>query len=395
MGGTFNPIHNAHLMMAQAAYEQYELDEVWFMPSRNPPHKEKEKIASDSHRKRMIQHAIDEIPYFIFSDMELKREGLTYTCDTLELLHRQQPEAAFYFILGGDSLQNFSDWYHPEKIVSLCTILAASRDGLSDRETEKLCIDLSQQFGGEIFPVRMPQLCISSAMIRKRLAKGMSAVGCCPEKVVQYIELHELYGTAMKAPPYKERDIMAWLAASLRPKRYRHTLGVAYTAANLAVCHGADPKRARLAGLLHDCAKYYTDEEMYTLCSDYGISLNRAEQVNAALVHSKLGAHLARIRFGMKDEELCSAISFHTTGRPGMTTLEKIIYLADYIEPYRKMNCLPYSLDEIRQACFCNLNEGLRMTLRNTVSYLERSGETMDPATMETYQYYRTHHGKE
>lgn len=394
MGGTFNPIHNAHLMMAQAAYEQYELDEVWFMPSRNPPHKEKTNIISDQHRKRMVQHAIDEIPYFVFSDMELRRDGTTYTCDTLELLHQQHPEAAFYFILGGDSLQSLQTWYHPEKIVSLCTILAASREGLTDQETAQLCTSLSQQYGGNIRPVRMPQFCISSAMIRERLAGGESAVGYCPEKVVRYMELHELYGTTVKNKPYKEKEILSCLSATLRPKRYRHTLGVAYTAANLAVCHGVDPKRARLAGLLHDCAKYYTDAEMYALCDEYCIILNSSEQKNAALVHSKLGARLAEYRFGMKDEEICSAISFHTTGKPGMTSLEKIIYLADYIEPYRKMDCRPYSLDEIRQACFCDLDEGLQMTLRNTISYLDRSGLPIDPATMETYEYYRTHHRK-
>ena len=98
MGGTFNPIHNAHLMMAQAAYEQYKLDEVWFMPSKNPPHKQKQDILSDEHRKRMIQFAIDEIPHFVFSDMELKRQGTTYTCDTLEQLHKDLPEAEIYFI---------------------------------------------------------------------------------------------------------------------------------------------------------------------------------------------------------------------------------------------------------------------------------------------------------
>lgn len=394
MGGTFNPIHNAHLMMAQAAYEQYELDEVWFMPSGNPPHKQKTNIASGHHRKRMVQHAIDEIPHFIFSDLELQREGLTYTCDTLEFLHSQRPELQIYFILGGDSLQGFHDWYQPEKIVNLCTVLATSREGVSDPETEALCRELSRRLQGTILPVRMPQFRISSAMIRERLANGQAADGLCPEKVVRYIELHGLYGTVMANKPCRDKELLACLSATLRPKRYRHTLGVAYTAANLAVCHGVDSKRARLAGLLHDCAKYYTDEEMYILCEENGLHLNPAEQKNPALVHSKLGACLAHDRFGVNDEEVCSAISYHTTGRPGMTALEKIIYLADYIEPYRKMDCRPYSLDEIRRTCFHDLNKGLQMTLRNTVSYLESSGMTMDPVTMETYQYYQNTSGK-
>lgn len=388
MGGTFNPIHNAHLMMAQAAYEQYKLNEVWFMPSGNPPHKQKQDIVSDHHRKRMIQFAIDEIPHFVFSDMELKRGGTTYTCDTLDQIHRELPEAEIYFILGGDSLQDFEKWYQPEKIVRLCTILAASREGLTDQETKDLCSSLSQRLKGKILPVIMPQFRISSAIIRDRLGKGQSVAGYCPEKVVRYMDLHGLYGAVMPQKPCKEKEMLACLAATLRPKRYRHTLGVAYTAANLAVCHGVDPERARVAGLLHDCAKYLSDKEMYTLCDKQGIVLSPSEQSNPALVHSKLGAHLARTRYGIEDDEICSAISCHTTGKPGMTELEKIIFLADYMEPHRNMNCRPYSLDEVRKASFLNLDKGLQRTLRNTVEYLERCEMTVDPTTLETYRYY-------
>ena len=388
MGGTFNPIHNAHLMMAQAAYEQYKLDEVWFMPSKNPPHKQKQDILSDEHRKRMIQFAIDEIPHFVFSDMELKSQGTTYTCDTLEQLHKDLPGAEIYFILGGDSLQDFESWYQPEKIVQLCTILAASREGLSDQETQELCSKLSRKLKGNIYPVSMPQFRISSAIIRERLVRGKSAQGYCPEKVVRYMELHGLYGAAIPHKAYQEKDILACLSSTLRPKRYRHTLGVAYTASNLAVCHGVNPKRARMAGLLHDCGKYLSDSEMYALCEEYGVSLSRAEQSNPALVHSKLGAYLAKERYGIDDEEIASAISCHTTGKPGMTDLEKIIFLSDYIEPYRNMDCRPYSLEEVRKACFSDLNKGLKMTLHNTVSYLEKCEMTVDPTTMETYQYY-------
>lgn len=115
MGGTFNPIHNAHLMMAQAAYEQYELDEVWFMPSKNPPHKSQSEIVSEEHRSRMVQFAIDDSKHFLFSDIELKRQGTTYTCETLAQCVEEFSDTRFYFILGGDSLCHFEQWYHPEK----------------------------------------------------------------------------------------------------------------------------------------------------------------------------------------------------------------------------------------------------------------------------------------
>ena len=130
MGGTFNPIHNAHLMMAEAAYEQYGLDEVWFMPSKIPPHKDSREIVSEEHRSRMIQFAIDDYKHFLLSDMELKREGVTYTCETLQQCLNEFPEDHFYFILGGDSLCDFEKWCHPEKIARMCTILSVSRGSM-------------------------------------------------------------------------------------------------------------------------------------------------------------------------------------------------------------------------------------------------------------------------
>ncbi len=393
MGGTFNPIHNAHLMMAQAAYEQFDLDEVRFMPSKNPPHKKKEEIVSEEHRRRMIQFAIDDIPYFKFSDMELNRTGITYTYDTLKQIHKELPDAEIYFILGGDSLLEFETWYHPEEIAALCTILAVPREGLTETESEELCRKLSRKFKGDFYPVFMPQFCISSAIMRKRLKTGKSVVGYAPKKVVQYINRHGLYGVPILKKSYSEKEISSSLESILRPKRYRHTLGVAHTAANLAVCHGVDPKRAKIAGLLHDCAKYLSSDEMYEMCNQYHISLNPIEQKNPALLHSRLGAYFAKERYGIEDDEIISAIACHTTGKPNMTNLEKIIYIADYIEPNRNMKAAYYSMDKIRKTCFSDLDKGLEMILYNNILYFKESGIETDPATVETYQYYKTKKG--
>lgn len=392
MGGTFNPIHNAHIMMAQAAYEQYDLDEVWFMPSKNPPHKKKSEIASDEHRKRMVQLAIDGISYFRFSDLELKREGTTYTSDTLQQIHQEMPDAELYFILGGDSLEGLDGWHEPHIILKHCTILAVPRGQLDDKGIKKLCKKQGNKFGGDIYPIPMNHIQISSEQIRTRLQKGQSAVAFCPEKVVNYIRLHGLYGSKI-LQLQKERvdkELLTCLSSTLRPKRYTHTLGVAYTASALAFCHDVEPERARLAGMLHDCAKYLTGEEMLALCRTYGIELNPAEQANTALIHSKLGAYLARKRYGVRDEEILSAIRYHTTGKPDMTTLEKIIYIADYIEPERHMDCSPYSLAEIRQISFQNLDEGLLMILTNGVQYLQNANSIVDEMTSKTYEYYQS-----
>lgn len=392
MGGTFNPIHNAHLMMAEAAYEQYGLDEVWFMPSKIPPHKDSREIVSEEHRSRMIQFAIDDYKHFLLSDMELKREGVTYTCETLQQCLNEFPEDHFYFILGGDSLCDFEKWCHPEKIARMCTILSVSRGSMGQEELAQRCKNLSDQYDAEVFPVRMPTIDISSEMIRNRLTRGESIAGYLPETVLHYIELHSLYGTCIKKDTGKEKELLACLQATLRPQRYMHTLGVAVTAANLAACHMTDQedeKRARRAGLLHDCAKYLTPSEGIALCQKYEIHLSKVEKENPALIHGKLGAYLAKKRYGVKDKEVCSAIECHTTGKPHMTTLEKIIYVADYIEPRRKMDCIPYSLAQIRRECFRDLDKGLMMILTNTVQYLQKSNELIDEMTLQTYQYYK------
>lgn len=391
MGGTFNPIHNAHLMMAQAACEQFQLDKVWFMPLKKPPHKNEDEIVSEEHRCRMVQFAIDGINQFSLSDIELKRKGTTYTCETLAQCVEEYPETKFYFILGGDSLKDFDKWFRPQEIVRLCTVLAVSRGTMSEEGLRHRCQELSERFDGDFLPVFMPTVSISSAEIRGRLLRHESVAGYVPEKVHRYIGIHGLYGADFHSFAKKERELLADLGATLRSERYLHTLGVAYTAANLAACFmegEEEVKKARKAGLLHDCAKYLTNHEMLTLCDKYGVMLTQCERENPALIHGKLGAYLAKHRYGMGDD-ICLAIACHTTGKPHMTTLEKILYVADYIEPKRKMNSKPYSLSEVRKQCFHDLEQGLLMVLENTLNYLQRTNTPIDELTFETYNYYK------
>ena len=394
MGGTFNPIHNVHLSMAEEARTQYQLDEIRFMPSKNPPHKNKQGIAADSHRKRMIQHAIQNYPYFSFSDLELKREGTTFTRDTLAYLTETCPEDQFYFILGGDSLASLESWKEPAFIFSHCHILAANRGDVSEDKITEWIHYYKEKYGANISEIQMPSQRISSEMIRSKLASGCDVSTYCPIPVTQYIRFHGLYGCdrlIQEEPehPMKVADMYTCLSACLKPKRYIHTLGVAMTAANLAEVHGCDSTRAYTAGLLHDCAKYLTGKEQITACQSAGIPLSKIELENTALIHGKLGAYIARTKYGVQDKEILSAITCHTTGKPKMTLLEKIIYLADYMEPGRAMNCKPYSLTQIRGTSFENIDKALCMVLECSVKYLEKSGVPIDPQTMETYKYYR------
>lgn len=360
------------------------------MPSNHPPHKEESDIVSNEHRQRMIQFAISCCKKFRFSDFEYSRPGTTYTSDTLSLLHESYPDTQFYFIMGEDSLRDFDSWHEPEQIAARCRILVCSREG---RSLMELCEKMNQKYGSVFSAFYIPASCISSSYIREQLQEGILPYGQLPPQVLSYIRLHGLYHTkpwcinASKDSAMKQ--LIPMLQSSLRPKRFLHTLGVADTASNLAVVHGVNPQNARLAGMLHDCAKYLTDTEMIALCEKKHIHLTDFECSTPALIHSKLGVFVARERYGVEDSAILSAIACHTTGKPDMTSLEKIVFIADYIEPGRKMDCSPHSLKKIRQTSFQDLDQSLILILENTIHYLTKEKLPVDPVSKETYLYYK------
>lgn len=168
--------------------------------------------------------------------------------------------------------------------------------------------------------------------------------------------------------------------------RFYHTLGVSYTASALAMCYGEDVKKAQLAGLLHDSAKYMTGEEMFQKCEELEIPVTQVEKKAPDLLHAKLGSYFARTLYGVEDEEILSAICCHTTGKPDMSLLEEILYVADYIEPSRRG--LPF-LKEMRECAFRDLHKATLLELESTLKKIEKRKETLDPLTLETYHFYK------
>lgn len=168
-------------------------------------------------------------------------------------------------------------------------------------------------------------------------------------------------------------------------KRYEHTLGVAYTAAALAMRYDANVKDAQIAGLLHDCAKCLSDEKRLSICEKHNISITEIEKRNPFLLHAKVGSFLAMEEYKVTDSDIIHAILNHTTGRPGMSLLEKIIFVADYIEPGRKS---APNLKEIRKLAFEDLDAALLKILGDTLEYLQSTDGEIDPMTAKTYEYY-------
>lgn len=175
------------------------------------------------------------------------------------------------------------------------------------------------------------------------------------------------------------------LQSKLPDKRFEHSLGVEYTAGTLAAIHGIDVEQALIAGLLHDCAKYVPNEKKISKLEKRKIPITKTEYKNPDLLHAKLSAVYAYEKYGVEDEEILSAIRCHTTGKPNMSVLDKIIYIADYIEPNR--NPLP-EIDLIRKEAYTDLDVCLCHILHNTIHYLGKKGSNIDPITQETYEYY-------
>jgi len=193
MGGTFNPIHMAHLMLGEFTYHELKLDEVWFMPSKKPPHKQNDVILDDNHRANMVKLAIADNPHFKFSEMELEREGLTFTVDTLSALKRENPTDEYYFIIGADSLLKFHLWREPENILKLAHLVAFGRDHLEDGMITNQIEELIHQYGGKIEYLKAANIDISSSLIREYIKEEKPILYFLPTEVRLYIEENKLY----------------------------------------------------------------------------------------------------------------------------------------------------------------------------------------------------------
>ena len=378
-GGTFDPIHRGHITAAQAAAQQLGLDLLLLIPASIPPHKALPDGGADAaQRLEMATLATAELscPAQVL-DVEVRRQGKSYTADTLRTLRQQYPEDELWLLMGTDMFLSLQDWREPQEILRLVRVAAFSRTG--DPEQQRFARQkayLEETFGAQVAVVENPHVVdISSTRLRQLLPEGREYL---PEAVYGYILRQRLYGTHAELKHLTPEELRPIALSFLKPKRMPHVLGTEQEAIRLAERYGADVEKARVAALLHDCTKKLNMEEQLALCSHYGIALDELEQKALKLLHAKTGAALARDVFGV-DEEIYHAIWWHTTGRAGMTLLEKVIYLADYIEPSRNFP----GVDRLRSVCYEDLDKGLLLGLEMTVQEMQEMGNPVHRATLE------------
>lgn len=194
MGGTFDPIHNGHLLLGRQAYEEYDLKEIWFMPSGRPPHKTDHRVTEVEERCEMVRLAIADYPYFAYSDFEVRRSGNTYTAQTLRLLQETYPQHRFFFIIGADSLFEIEKWYHPEEVMAQTTLLVAGREYEgAPRTLDEQITYLSEKYGASIRRLHCEEVDISSAELREMEARGRRLYKYVPKSVEEYIVTRGLY----------------------------------------------------------------------------------------------------------------------------------------------------------------------------------------------------------
>lgn len=390
-GGTFNPVHTGHLLIAENAYDEFGLDKVLIIPAHIPPHKREEHILPDEVRMAMIREAVRDVPYFVPCDYEIRKAGVSYTSDTLNGLSELYPNARFYLIMGADSLMAIENWHHPEDIIKSAHILAAARDDADIKRLRAQAQYLKERYtGAQISVLGVPKMEVSSTIIRERIQKKRTIRYFVPEAVRQYIMANKLYEFndegRCETAAMDIIEIQNQLRKKQTERRFQHILGVQYTSTALAMRYGADMRKAELAGLLHDCAKHMTADKLIKICQKNDIEITLAEQKSPYLLHAKAGAYLALTKYGISDEEILDAIRCHTTGKPAMTLLEKIVFVADYIEPSR--NQAP-NLDKLRKKSFEDIDEAVYLILKQTLGYLNKKKQSIDQQTEVTYNYYR------
>ena len=381
MGGTFDPIHKGHIAMARAAMEAAHLDRVLMLPTGNPPHKTGITPAED--RWRMVCAACVKEPDLEPCRLELDREGVIYTYDTLKLLKQAYPKAQFFYIIGADTLLELKHWHRYEEVLKLCVFIVCPRpwDVAPQAITEetKRLIGL----GGKFISVLTEPLDISSTTLRKQLAAD-EPTPMLPETVREYAHLCGLYG--MPAGVERAAEWMPALFAALTVKRFSHTLAVAYTARLLAAQHDVDVVKAETAALLHDCAKCLPLQEMREICVSHHLTEDRSILESGALMHAIAGACLAEEKYGVDDPEILDAINSHTTGRPGMTKLDMVGYLADKIEPTRDV--YP-TLVRVRMLASLSLYRAMICSMEGTGNYVRKGGKPLHPQSAETLKWLR------
>ena len=383
-GGTFDPIHNGHIELARKFAEQLSLDHVIMMPTFIPPHKLKTDMAPAVDRLAMCRLACEPYRELQVSDWEINQRGASFTVLTLEHLQRQYPNAELFLLTGADMFLTLGTWYRFADIAKLATLCAAPRDAADAAVLRAHAEQLTAQ-GASCVVAEFTLPPFSSTAVRERLQSGTPLTDEVPAAVAEYIAAHRLY-TQNRQYVNREEQYTDIIRGRLTPRRFEHSLAVAKQAEYLAKKYGADPEKARVAGLLHDILKDTDGDSQLQIFKEFGILLDAVEKMAPKLWHARAGAAFLENILGITDEDILNAVRYHTTARAGMSMLETVLYLADFTSEDREYP----DVEVMRELTERDVGDAMRYALQYTIEDLNAEKRPVHPDTLACFREYTT-----
>ena len=373
-GGTFNPPHIGHIQAAKQAVKALNLTKLLVIPDRIAPHK---VIPSGSptpqQRLEMVQTAFRDCPEIEVSDLELRREGVSYSYQTVEELKQRYPHAQLILLMGTDMFLSFHTWKKPEIILENAALGVFYRGEKGEQAAIEAKKAEMEAAGHNIMLVENDVINVSSTQMRRLLA-FRCAGEFLPEGVLDYIREYRLYDTRAPWKNLPMEELEKVVISLLNPNRVAHVLGCRDTAVELARHWGADETDAARAGILHDITKAIDGPLQLTLCEAYGKILSDFSRKYPKTLHALTGSMVAERIFG-ENKAVVSAIEHHTTGKADMNLLEKIIYVADYMEPNRNFP----GVEKLRTLAYSDITAALKLGLEMTLEHLKNQGNDVSP----------------
>ena len=391
-GGAFDPPHLGHQIAAQTAIQALGLNRLLLVPAGQPPHKALSPGTQSAEQRlelvRIMADGLGLPGQVEASDMELRRTGKSYTADTLKEVRETYPGAELWLLVGTDMFLTIQKWRQPEEILKLAGVAAFGR---TEADSEALFQPqrefLQRTYGARLCTISLPGMVdISSTRLRQSLGSGEVSLArrCLSDSVYGYILRQKLYGTNADLKRLDWPELRACSYSMVYAKRLPHIRGIEAESVRLAQRWGADVDEARTAAILHDCTKYLNMQQQLSLCAHYGIALDPLEEKVVKLLHSKTGAWIARDIYGVSDA-VFQAIYWHTTGKANMTLLEKIIYIADYMEPTRSFN----GVERLRALAYLDLDAAVLLGLEMTVDEMQARTNALHPRTVEAIDWLK------
>ena len=380
-GGTYSPPHIGHMRAAEFAIDALKLDRLLLIPTGVSPHKEMAAGASSADRLRMLRISAADIEKAEVSDIEVNRSGSSYTVDTLRAIKGENPDSQLVLLMGTDMFTSFLSWREPDAILELAALAVFCRGEKGEAARIGAQKAVLEAMGARVELVENPVTAISSTDLRRMLIFGCADSFLMPG-VGDYIRSNGLYGTGKDRKNLSMEELETEVVSLLNPNRVAHVLGCRDCAMELARLYGENEVDAARAGLLHDITKAIDGPLQLTLCAEYGIVLDTFSQRFPKTLHALTGSLVAQRIFG-ENERVGSAICLHTTGRADMTLLEKIIYIADYVERNRDFP----GVEEMRQLAYTDLDKAVLMGLESAVAHVRRQGQDLAPATIEALEF--------